>query len=143
MELCGWLIIEGTFVRKKTVFGIVDVLLLTASAQLFVIPIIAYHFHTVSLVSLLANVLVLPIIPLTMLFVFLTVIASFVFYPVALFFGWMAYFLLEYEIWVVSSLAKVSWGSMTVDNISTWWFVMYYIIVGAVVYLLNKYLYEV
>ena len=136
-------LIEGTFVQKKTAFGIVDVLLLTASAQLFVIPIIAYHFHTVSLVSLLANVLVLPIIPLTMLFVFLTVIASFVFYPVALFFGWMSYFLLQYEIGVVSSLAKISWGSMTVDNISTWWFVVYYIIVGAVVYLLNKYLYEI
>jgi competence protein ComEC len=136
-------LLEGRLVNKKIAFGIIDVLLLTASAQLFVMPIIAYHFHTISLVSLLANVLVLPIIPLTMLFVFLMVVVNFVFHPAALFFGWIAYFLLQYEISVITILARVSWGSVTIEDVSMWWFVVYYIIMGFVVYLLNKYLYEV
>lgn len=130
-------LLEGCFVKRKAAFGIVDVLLLTVSAQLFVMPIIAYHFHTISLVSLLANVLVLPIIPLTMLFVFFTVVTSFVFYPGALFFGWIAYFLLQYEIFVITVLARFPWGSMVVENVSILWFIGYYIIVGVVVYLLN------
>jgi len=136
-------LLEGRLVNKKIAFGIIDVLLLTASAQLFVMPIIAYHFHTISLVSLLANVLVLPIIPLTMLSVFLMVVVNFVFHPAALFFGWIAYFLLQYEISVITILARVSWGSVTIEDVSMWWFVVYYIIMGFVVYLLNKYLYEV
>jgi len=131
-------LIEGYFVKKNAAFGIIDTLLLTVSAQVFVLPIIAYHFHTIASVSLLANILVLPIIPLTMLFVFLTVIASFIFYPAALFFGWLAYFLLLYEIFVINILANVPWGSVVIENIDAGWFVLYYVIVGFGVYFLNR-----
>ena len=136
-------LMERGFVNRKTIFGIIDTLLLTISAQLFVMPIIAYHFHTVSIVSFLANVLVLPIIPFTMLFVFLTVVTSLLFYSMALFFGWISYFLLWYEVWIINDLARVPWGSITIDNISIWWFVVYYMTVGFIVYLLNRYLYEI
>ncbi len=123
--------------------GLVEILLLTISAQLFVVPIILYHFKIFSFISLLANVLILLIIPPTMLFVFIMIVANFVFHPLALFFGWLAYFLLAYEIHVIEILSRISWGTITIDHINGLWFGLYYIVVGICIFLLNKYLYEI
>ncbi len=131
-------VLERYFVSKNKAFGVVDILVLTISAQIFVLPIIVYHFHTISLVSLLANVLVLPIIPITMLFVFLMLVVSFIFYPVALLFGWSSFFLLSYEIFVIESLAKISWGSIYVENVYVWWGILYYVVIGSIAYFFNK-----
>lgn len=129
---------ERYFITKNIAFGIVEVLLLTLSAQVFVLPIIAYHFHTVSIVSLVVNVLVLPIIPPTMLFVFLLLVASMVFYPLALFFGWIAYFMLAYEVYVIGFFADLSWGAITFDAVSVLGIVAYYIVMCSVIFLLNR-----
>ncbi len=131
-------VLERYFVSKNAAFGVVDILVLTISAQIFVLPIIVYHFHTISLVSLLANVLVLPIIPITMLLVFLMLVVSFIFYPIALLFGWASFFLLSYEIFVIESLAKISWGSIYVENVYVWWGVLYYVVIGSIAYFFNK-----
>ncbi|XLQ20322.1 MAG: ComEC/Rec2 family competence protein [Candidatus Moraniibacteriota bacterium] len=131
-------ILEKYFVSKNKAFGIVDILLLTVSAQILVLPIIAYNFHTISVVSLLANILILPIIPVTMLLVFMTVVSSFVFYPIALMFGWMAYFLLSYEIFIIDILSKISWSSIAVEDVNIMWFIIYYVIVVSIVYFVNK-----
>jgi competence protein ComEC len=40
-----------------------EALLLTVAAQLTTLPLMAYYFHQVSLISLLANLLVLPVQP--------------------------------------------------------------------------------
>ncbi|MEN8252360.1 MAG: ComEC/Rec2 family competence protein [Patescibacteria group bacterium] len=131
-------IMEKYFIGKHKAFGIVEILLLTVSAQIFVLPIIVYHFHTISIVSLLANLLVLPIIPITMFFVFMSVVMSFIFYPLAVIFGWAAYFLLYYEVFIIDILAKVPYSSINVENVSVGWFILYYVLVGSVVYFINK-----
>ena len=136
--IAGYPVLERYFVSKNAAFGVVDILVLTISAQIFVLPIIVYHFHTISLVSLLANVLVLPIIPITMLLVFLMLVVSFIFYPIALLFGWASFFLLSYEIFVIESLAKISWGSIYVENVYVWWGVLYYVVIGSIAYFFNK-----
>ncbi len=131
-------LLEKYFVSKKTAFGIVDIILVTLSAQIFVLPIIAYHFQALSLLSLLANVLVLPIIPATMLFVFLMIVTSFLFLPAAFFFGWIAHFLLSYEIFVIQTLAEVPWNHIPVTHVSVFFFLVYYGLIGIVVFVLNK-----
>lgn len=129
---------ERYFMRRNIAFGIVEVFLLTLSAQVFVLPIIAYHFHTISIVSLVVNVLVLPIIPPTMLFVFLLIIANFIFYPLAVFFGWVAYLLLTYEVYVIDFFANLPWNSVVCDDISVGWIVGYYGIVGSIIIILSR-----
>lgn len=131
-------IVEHIFIHKKMAFGILEVLLLTVSAQIFVVPIIAYHFHTFSVVSLLANVMILPIIPLTMLFVFLTVVGSFVFYPLALLCGWIAYTLLTYEVFIIRSFANLSFSSITITHFPVLWMVVYYVFIVSILYYINS-----
>lgn len=49
-----------------------DTFIATLSAQLAVLPLIVWHFGTLSIVSPLANLAILPVIPATMFFGFLT-----------------------------------------------------------------------
>ncbi|EKE20127.1 MAG: hypothetical protein ACD_8C00054G0014, partial [uncultured bacterium] len=111
---------------------------LSLSAQIFVLPIIAYNFGIVSLVSLLANVFILPIIPLSMLLVFLVSIFGFVFPPLSVVFSWLAFLLLLYEIRLIHVLANFSWASVQIEKVSAWWILLYYCILILGMYVLKK-----
>jgi competence protein ComEC len=127
-------VLEKMFLNRKTSIGILEILLMTIAAQVFVLPVIVYHFHILSVVSLLVNMLVLPILPITMLFVFLMIVVYFIFQPLAIFFGWLAYFLLTYEIRVIDFFVGVRWNSFEIVDINILWFIVYYImLIGAVV----------
>jgi competence protein ComEC len=121
-------IFEKYLIARHKIFGIGEIIFLTISAQLFVLPIIIYNFHLLSTVSLLANLLILPIIPLTMLLVFLAMVFSFIFWPLAILFSWGAYFLLFYEVKVVELLADQNWSSVVVGEVNVLWYVIYYFI---------------
>lgn len=105
--------------RKVRARWLWDLLFVTISAQIFVMPLILYYFHTLSVISTVANVLVLPIIPLTMLFVFLVAFFGII-PPLSLAFGWIAYLLLHYEIRVITFLASLPWASVTISTDSPW-----------------------
>lgn len=111
----------------KDVPALLEILFLTLSAQIFVLPVILFDFQKLSLISPLANLLVLPIIPLTMLLGFASVILSFIFYPLAQTFSWLAYFPLKYETSVINYLADLKYSSIEVHL--AWWGVIFWYIV--------------
>jgi competence protein ComEC len=129
---------EKSFVKKNKALGISEAITLSLSAQIFVLPIIAYNFHIASLVSLLANIFILPVIPLSMLLVFLVTIAGFVFVPLSFVFGWLAFTLLFYEIKLIHILAQFPWASVSVDKITPWWIFYYYCILTLAIYYLKR-----
>jgi competence protein ComEC len=94
-------------IALKTLYEIVWV---TLAAELFVIPFIAFQFHTISTVFLGANLLVLPVIPFAMLFGFVASLCVFLWIPLAQFFGTIAFFLLKYMLSVIVFLASFSWA---------------------------------
>ncbi|KKP68362.1 MAG: internalization-related competence protein ComEC/Rec2 protein [Candidatus Moranbacteria bacterium GW2011_GWE1_35_17] len=126
------------FLKKYKSGGIFEIILMTISAQLFVLPIILYNFHNLAIISILANVLILPVIPVTMLFAFLATILSFIFYPLALVFGWLAYALLKYEIGTIVFLAKLKFSSLNVDDFNYWGVIIWYVALFGLVYFINK-----
>lgn len=126
---------------KKRAFGIMEIIVLTVSAQIFVVPIIIYYFHTFATVSIITNILVLPIIPITMLCVFLLIVFSYICMPIAILCGWTAYFFLTYEITVIEFFASLSWSSVSVDAVKWWWVIGYYLVLFLIVYY-SHYRYE-
>jgi competence protein ComEC len=129
---------EKSFIKRHQALGISEIIALSLSAQIFVLPIIAYNFHTASSVSLLANVLILPIIPISMLLIFLVCVFGFIFAPLSLVFAWLAFLLLFYEIKLIHILAGFPWASVTIDNIPEYFIVIYYIILMYVIILVKK-----
>lgn len=79
----------------------------TLSAQLLTLPIIAYVFGQYSPLAIVANVLVLPLIPFAMLFTFVAGIGGLVLIPIAGLVGLPAEILLGYMTVVVDRLAQL------------------------------------
>ncbi len=129
---------EKSFVKKHKALGISEVVMLSLSAQIFVLPIIAYNFQTVSLISLLANVLILPIIPISMLLVFLVCFFGFIFTPLSIVFAWLSFLLLFYEIKLIHILAEFPWASVSIEKVSAWWVFLYYCILVLGMYIMKR-----
>jgi competence protein ComEC len=102
----------------------------TLSAQVFVLPILLINFGRLSLIAPVANILVLPIIPLTMLIGFIAVIAGFLFLPLGQIIGGVAWLFLSYIIWVVEKCASIPGAAFNVNKFSWIWLGFYYLILG-------------
>ncbi len=98
--------------RLKRWQSFITLPLSTAVIGLFVDPILAFHFGTISLISPIANTLVLPLIPAAMLSgILLVCIGSLVpfFAPLFLFPTWL---FLMVVLGIAEFLAKFSWATL-------------------------------
>lgn len=82
----------------------------TISATICTLPIILYYFGQMSNVAIIANLLVLPLVPLAMLLTFIAGVGSFVFPPLAAVVGFPAQILLTYMVQVAEQLARLPWA---------------------------------
>ncbi len=101
-------------------------LMATLAAQLFAVPIILYNFHRLSLIAPVANVLILPLIPLTMFIGFLAVLLAFVWLGLGQIIAFIAWLFLTYMIWIVVNLAKLPAASFEISQISWIWLLIWY-----------------
>ena len=129
---------QNYLIKKHKIFGLSEILFLTISAQIFVLPLIALDFQKLSLISPLANLLVLPIIPLTMLLGFLAATFSFISYYLALIFAWLAFLPLKYEMLIINFLAGFKYSALNVKIV--WWEVLlwYMFLAGLILALKRK-----
>jgi len=130
--------LEIQMIKKHRAFGLWEIVILSISAQIFVIPILIYNFHQLSLISLLANVLILPIIPITMLLGFLATVAEFIFHPLALVFSWIAFLPLKYEVEIINFLGGFKYSAVAIENFSWMWVALYYFILFLLLFWLKR-----
>lgn len=87
--------------------------LATLSAQVFTLPILMFNFGQLSLVAIIANILVLPAVPITMLFGFLTGLAALIWTKLALPFTAITWLLLTYITKVIGFFSSLSFASLS------------------------------
>ncbi len=119
-----------TLIPEK--FGIRGIVASTIATQIFVSPFILYMMGTMSIIGMVVNILVLPIIPVTMLVVFLTGATGFISLPASQFFGWISHLFLSYELHMVEWFARIPFASVTLPMFSGWWVVGFYVVFGVV-----------
>ncbi|MEK7168231.1 MAG: ComEC/Rec2 family competence protein, partial [Patescibacteria group bacterium] len=88
-------------VENQSVLGWKENLLTTFSAQLAVLPLLVLYFGNFSIISLLSNILVLSVVPLTMALGFVLGFIGFISYELSLIFGWFVNLLLSYETFII------------------------------------------
>lgn len=115
-----------------------ETLALTLSAQIFVLPILMYSFESLSIISLLANLLILPIISFSMMLGFFAVSLSFIFHPIARIFFWFSYIPLRYEIAVVEFFSGFKYSSIEIANFPWWGVAVWYIMLTLVMIYFSK-----
>jgi competence protein ComEC len=107
-------------------FGIRGIVAATVATQIFVSPYILYMMGNLSIIGMVVNILVLPFIPVTMLFVFLIGAIGMVSISVAHIFAWVTHLLLSYELFMVENFAKLPFASVHLPAFSKWWVVGFY-----------------
>ena len=108
------------------------------ATQIFVSPFILYLMGQLSLIGVLVNILVLPVIPVTMLLVFVTGAAGFLSVTLAAVSGWVTHLFLAYELFLVEYFARMPLAALTLPSFPVWWVASFYA-VFATVYVLNVY----
>lgn len=124
--------------QNSRLFWLWEILFLSLSAQIFVLPIILYNFQKLSLISLVANVLILPIVPVTMFLGFLMATFNFVWTPLATVLAWLAFVLLKYETLVINFLGSLKYAALEIKNFSWIWVAVWYSLLLGMVYFIKK-----
>jgi len=102
--------------RAKQVVGwISEALLLTVAAQVTTTPLILKYFGRLSVISLLTNVLILPVQPLVMFSGGAAALAGLVFEPLGRVLGWFAYLPLTWTIRAVGWTARFPYASVPLE----------------------------
>ena len=105
-----------------------DFVLLTLAAQITTLPIMAYHFKRISLVSLIANPFVLPPQPAVMILGGAAVLLALVWFPLGQLAAWMAWPFVEYTIRAVEFFDRFPHGTLYLGDSSPWWVAAFYAI---------------
>jgi competence protein ComEC len=118
------LLSEGATRKAIGLFN--EALIVTLAVQITTLPIIVYNFRTLSLVTLLANLLILPAQPGLMLWGGLATIAGLLWLPLGQALGWVAWLFLTFTIVIVELTARVPYASLDVGRVSLGLVCLYY-----------------
>ncbi len=111
-----------------------SIILITLSAQIATLPILISSFENLSISSILANVLILPLVPVIILGSFLVMAAG----SVSLFLGqvlsWPIWLAVTYQMKVIEYLAGFSWSAVEIKNFPAWAFGIYYFLLAGAIW---------
>jgi competence protein ComEC len=122
-------------IDNSTIIRIInDNVVLTIAAQVTTIPIMAYHFKRISLVSFIANPFILPVQPAVMIASGLAVFTSLVIYPLGQLLAWIAWPFATYTIRMVELFDRVPHGTIFLGDSSFWLVTFFYVALLAVTF---------
>lgn len=133
------LIFLAPFVERKvrfmpTTFGLREFLTATIATQIFVTPILLYNIGELSIVSIVVNVLVLPMVPVAMLLTFVTGIVGLFSSTLASMIGFFTYLSLAYILEVATFFAQVPFAAFSVPAFPFWVVSVSYALFGFALY---------
>jgi len=102
----------------------------TLGAMIAVLPILLYSTGIFSVVALPANILILPLIPLTMLMIFITGILGFISPGLAAPFAYFTHLLLFYILRVIHFFASLPFASITITSFPLILTIILYILIA-------------
>jgi competence protein ComEC len=103
---------------EKIAKPISEYVLFTLAAQLTTLPIMAWHFGRISLVSIIANPFILPAQPPVMILGGLAVLVSFIYLPLGQIFAWIAWPFIAYTIRAVELFDSLPHGVIILGDFS-------------------------
>jgi competence protein ComEC len=112
-------------------------LMTTLSAIIATLPLILYQFGRLSTVAPLVNILILWTVPYLMLFGFLALMISFIYFPLGQLFAGIAKLGMDYILWIVNFFGSQSWSSVNIQ-IPLWSMIGLYCILYVVMIKIRK-----
>lgn len=113
---------------KKLVIKIREMCVITLSANLLILPIIVYHFNTISFTFLISNLLASPILGISLVLAMPFIVALFIFKPIATFVSFILRPILNTLITIANFSCKLPFSQILVPTPKIWQIILYYII---------------
>jgi competence protein ComEC len=109
----------------------------TVAAQVFTLPVILYNFERLSLIAPMANLIILPLVPFTMLAGFLVGLFGLFLFPLARLISWPAIIILEFVVKTIHLFANVPLAQIKF-SFGPVWVIFYYAVLAGVLIFYNK-----
>jgi len=116
---------------QKLAKPISEYILFTLAAQLTTLPIMAYHFRQISLISLIANPFILPVQPAVMILGGIALLLSLLWIPLGAVAALAAWPFAAYTIRVVELFGSVPYGVIPLGNFSLIFVIIFYLVLFA------------
>ena len=113
---------------QKMAAPISEYILLTLAAQLTTLPIMAFHFKRISIISLIANPFILPVQPAVMILGGIAVILSLIWLPLGALAAFAAWPFIAYTIHMVELFDQFPMGVIVLGDVSLWLVIAFYIV---------------
>ncbi len=113
-------------------------LIVSVAAQIMSLPLIVLYFGRLSVVSLLVNLLVIPVQSVLMVLGLVATLLAFIAYPVAQVFFWLDMLLLSWTIEVVRLFARLPFAQIVVQLDPRLIAVFYFVVMGGALMVATK-----
>ncbi|MDP2684653.1 MAG: ComEC/Rec2 family competence protein [bacterium] len=132
-------LIKKGFMWVTSAFEIRENLVATVSATIITLPLIMFQFGRLSVVAILVNILILPVIPLAMGIGFITIFLGYLWLEFAKAISGVVWLVLKYVIEVVEFFAQFKFASFDIQSVG--WVIMLasYCILFSIIFLFHKY----
>jgi len=114
----------------------------TLSAQIFVLPLILSTFGLISIIAPMTNIIILPIIPAVMLFIFLSTIIYWIIPVIGKLAFLICYLPLKYIILVAQYFAKLPISALTISNHWRTGIIIVYVLIVTTIIFKNRKVYD-
>jgi competence protein ComEC len=131
-------VIERLFQWLTNKIHIRDIVVTTLSTQLFVSPFILYAMGTFSIVSLPANLLVLPLVPIAMFLGLIVGVLGLISQALSTPFSFVVYFILHFQLSVAKFFGNLKIATITIEPFSAWWLLIVYGLILFVIILYSR-----
>lgn len=113
---------------KKVIFSIKEICMVTLSANLLIIPIMMLHFNTVSLTFLISNIIASQIVEISLMMSIILIIAVFIFKPIAILISIFLNPLLQLILILAKFFGNLPFSQILVPTPKIWQIILYYLL---------------
>jgi competence protein ComEC len=134
----GILLFYGIVQDKLKVFprSLRSLAAVTIGAQLGTMPIMAYHFQQLSLISVFANLFIVPILGIVISMASLSILVSIMSTTLASGINHFLNGMLTYIYWIVEICSNIPYANIKIDNIGPAVIIVYYVVLIGIYWLL-------
>lgn len=110
----------------------------TLAAQVFTLPWLVFKLSNLSIISPIANLLILPLSAPMIIFGFLAVFSSFILPIFSQFIFWFLWLILGYFTLISEKLVSLNFAYIMIEHFSVWVLILIYLIIIILTFYLNK-----
>lgn len=127
--------------KNKIIKYIINTLLITCSAQIFVFPIIAVYFNNVSITFFISNLLATPVLAIIIIFGFFNIIVFFISNELGMIISIFLEMNIEILIFISHSCSNIPYANLLVITPKIIFVILYYLII--LLYIITKKIYNI